>query len=41
MVGLPVDIKVIEDFDEALAHFKKKFNKMKTSLDPFGVLFLA
>ena len=41
MIGLNVNIKLFEDFDEGLKHFKKFFSAMKSSLDPFGVKMLA
>jgi hypothetical protein len=37
MVGLNVKIKLFENFDEGLKHYKKYFNNLKKSLDPFGV----
>lgn len=37
MVGLSTKIKIYKDFDEGLKHFKKLFNGLKNSLDPFGV----
>jgi|TARA_B110001450_G_C17302254_1_gene351974 hypothetical protein len=41
MVGLHTSIKLFENFDEGLKHFKKQFKIMKSSLAPFGVMFLA
>jgi len=41
MVGLHTSIKLFDDFDEGLKHFKKQFKIMKSSLAPFGVMFLA
>lgn len=38
--ALPLTIGVFEGFEEALASFKKKFKAMRTSLDPFGVLYV-
>ena len=40
MVGLPVKLTLIENFDEGLEFYKKKLKSLKTSLDPFGVLYL-
>lgn len=34
-----VDMKLFEKFNEALVFYKKLFGKLKTSLDPFGVLY--
>lgn len=36
--ALPVEIKIKQDFGEALEIFKKQFKAMRTSLDVFGVL---
>jgi hypothetical protein len=37
---MPVMMPIIQDFNEALKIFKKKFQGMKSSLDPFGILYL-
>jgi len=34
-----VDMKLFEKFGDALVHFKKLFGKLKTSFNPFGVLY--
>ena len=41
MVGLSVRVELFEHFDEGLKHFKKFFNSLKKSLDPFGVKMMA
>jgi hypothetical protein len=40
MVGMPVEYPVIQDFDKALKVYQKIFKALKSSLDPFGVLYL-
>lgn len=38
--ALPLKIGVYEEFEQALNAFKKQFKAMRTSLDPFGVLYV-
>ena len=37
--ALPISIGIHHHFSIAIEEFKKKFRKMRTSLDPFGVLY--
>ena len=37
MVGLPVNLKLFEDFDKGLEYFQNQFKAMKDSFTPFGV----
>jgi hypothetical protein len=38
---LMLDIKLLPDFDQALVYCKKVFSDLKTSLMPFGVLYMV
>jgi hypothetical protein len=40
MVGLIIPLKLFNEMEPAIKHFKDLMNKRKNSLEPFGLLFL-